>query len=72
MDKLIKGLAPPDKEHFEDDDKLVWPNSQMLSNPFIKVAKKKKKKKKKWSTILFYHFHFCEEENLNLIYSLSK
>lgn len=47
MDKLIKGLAPPDWEYVEDSDKIVWPNSQMLSNPFMKVAKKKKKKKKK-------------------------
>ena len=47
MDKLIKGLAPPDQQYFEDEQKIMWPNSQMLSNPFIKVAKKKKKKKKK-------------------------
>lgn len=47
MDRLIKGLAPPDDEYIEDSDKIMWPNSQMLSNPFIKVSKKKKKKKKK-------------------------
>lgn len=47
MDKLIKGLAPPDDEYSEDNEKIIWPNSQMLSNPFIKVSKKKKKKKKK-------------------------
>ena len=47
LDKLIKGLAPPDDEEFEGDEKILWPNSQMLSNTFFKVAKKKKKKKKK-------------------------
>lgn len=47
MDTLIKGLAPPDKLYGDDEGKVAWPNSQLLSNPFIKVAKKKKKKKKK-------------------------
>jgi hypothetical protein len=48
MDKIVQGLVPPDQEYFEGEDgKLVWPNSQLMSNPHLKALKKKKKKKKK-------------------------
>lgn len=52
MESIVKGLINPVTEKESSDletasERLIWPNSHLLSNPFMKVAKKKKKKKKK-------------------------